>query len=136
MEIRADHGFTLIELLVVIAIIAILASIVMANIGSSRDAARDVSIENAIREAAQQSQIFYDDFGDYNQLCNEPEFVAGGLIEGSISTNGGSFACGSTVNGFCFSSTLNKGGSVCVDGYYEQKSGFVCDNTGTDIVCD
>jgi general secretion pathway protein G len=51
---RSQTGFTLIELLVVIAIIGVLASIVVASLSSSREAARDtrrVADMNALRTA-------------------------------------------------------------------------------------
>ncbi|MEA2098242.1 MAG: type II secretion system protein [Patescibacteria group bacterium] len=130
-----DKGFTLIELLVVIAIIGILASIVLADLNKARKSAKDVVIKNAITESAKIAEIFFDDTGDYDLICNEPQFVVGGVIENSIVEKGGSFSCGDTVNGYCFSVTLNNGGSVCVDGYRELKYGFECDATGNDIVC-
>ena len=129
-------GFTLIELLVVIAIIGILASIVLANLNEARQNARDVVIKNSITESAKIAEVFFDDTGDYDLICDEPQFVSGGVIENSIVEKGGSFACGDTADGYCFSSTLNKGGSICVDGYRELKYGFVCDATGDDIICD
>jgi hypothetical protein len=104
-------------------------------LSDARKLARDVVIKDAIGEALKKAEMFYDEFGDYDQLCNESEFVAGGVIEDSISRNGGSFSCGDDIGGFCFSSTLNKGGSVCADKYREIKSGLVCSGA-SDIVCD
>ncbi|MCK4891199.1 MAG: type II secretion system protein [Candidatus Pacebacteria bacterium] len=129
-------GFTLIELLVVIAIIGILVAIVLANLNEARQNARDVVIKNSIMESAKIAEVFFDDTGNYDLICDEPQFVTGGVIENSIAEKGGSFACGDTADGYCFSSTLNNDESVCVDGYRELKYGFECDATGDDIVCD
>ncbi|MCK4592372.1 type II secretion system protein [Candidatus Parcubacteria bacterium] len=134
--INKNKGFTLIELLVVIAIIGILASIVLVSLNDARNTAKDVVIKSAIQEAAKIAEIFIDDTGDYNLVCNDSRIAAGGVIRNEIVENGGSFSCGDTAVGYCFSSTLNIGGSVCVDGYRELKYGFVCDATGDDIVCD
>lgn len=48
---KTSRGFTLIELLVVIAIIGILASVVLAGLGSQRDRARQVSVISSARSA-------------------------------------------------------------------------------------
>ena len=128
-------GFTLIELMVVIAIIGILVSIVIANLNNAKQSARDLSIKNAISEAMKKVEMYYDDHGTYDFICAESEFISGGLIHDSILENGGSFVCGDDAQGYCISSTLNKGGSVCADGYRELKKGFVCSGS-TDILCD
>ncbi|MBW6440974.1 prepilin-type N-terminal cleavage/methylation domain-containing protein [Patescibacteria group bacterium] len=131
-----NKGFTLIELLVVIAIIGILASIVLTSLNNARQSARDLSIKNAISEAMKKAEMFYDDYETYDFMCDENEFIAGGSINDSITNNGGIFKCGDDAQGYCFSATLNKGGSVCADGYRELKNGFECDATSTDILCD
>jgi len=131
-----NKGFTLIELLIVMAIIGILASIALINLKEARNRAKDVVIKNTIQEGAKIAEVFFDDIGNYDLLCDDPRINTGGVIEDTISKNGGAFACGDTVDGYCFSSTLNNGDSVCVDGYRELKFGFVCDATGDDIACD
>jgi prepilin-type N-terminal cleavage/methylation domain-containing protein len=131
-----NKGFTLIELLVVIAIIGILASIVLVSLNDARNNAKDVAIKTAIQEGAKIAEVLFDNNGNYNLICNDPR-ITGGIVENSITDKGGLFACEDDVAGYCFSSTLNNGDSVCVDGYRELKYGFVCDNPiGVDIVCD
>ncbi len=128
------NGFTLIELLVVIAIIGVLASIVLFNIGDARRLARDAVIRAEINSASKRAEIFYYEYGDYDQLCDEPEFVGNGAVIKAITDNGGTFVCGDGANGFCISSTLNMGGSVCADKIGRLKEGTVCSGA-SDIAC-
>lgn len=130
-----NRGFTLIELLVVIAIMGVLASIVLSSLRDARNKARDAVIKTAISESVKTALLYLDDYGDYSGLCDDPAFIIGGNIEKQITDNGGTFVCGDAIAGFCFSSTLNLGGSVCADRYREIQEGLVCDNT-TDIDCD
>ena len=110
-----SQGFTLIEVLIVTAIIGILASIIIVNLRDAEKSARDAAIKGDVYQAKREAEVFCGDFGDYDGVCDEPEFVSGGLIDQSIADNGGSFSCGDDVGGFCVSSTFNMGGSVCVD---------------------
>lgn len=132
---RIKNGFTLIELLVVVAIIGILASIVLSSLTNARKSAKDAVIKESISEALKSAEIYADKNGDYAGFCDDPEITSGGKLDSQITKNGGSFACGSTVDGFCLSSTLNLGGSICSDGYREIKRGFVCSGA-SDTVCD
>ncbi len=131
-----ERGFTLMELLVVIGIIGILAAIALANLSEARKKAKDAAIKSALKQSVDIAENFYYDTGDYDLVCDEPQFVSGGVIRDSITENGGSFSCGDAPDGYCFSSTLNEGGSACIDGSGELKYGFECDATGNDTACD
>lgn len=132
---RKNNGFTLIELLVVIAIIGILATIVLSSLNSAREEAKDVSIKTELSHSLRIAELFWHEHENYNGLCGESEFGAGGIIAQSITDNGGSFVCGDGATGFCISSTLNRGGSFCVDPIGRVVEGVVCSGAN-DISCD
>lgn len=58
-------GFTLIELLVVISIIGLLATLLMANLNTSRARARDAQRKSDIRNIQTALRLYYNDYGEY-----------------------------------------------------------------------
>jgi len=133
--VMQSKGFTLIELIVVIAIIGILASIVMSELQNARKSARDAVLKSMVSEAAKVAELYYDDFGTYEFVCNLPTFQNDGTIGKQIVNNGGTLVCGDAAGGYCISSTLNLGPSLCVDHWREVKSGLVCTDAD-DIECE
>jgi prepilin-type N-terminal cleavage/methylation domain-containing protein len=71
---RKQHGFTLIELLVVISIISLMATIVLAALGSARMKARDVQRVQALNEINTAIQIYALDHNGYYPL--QPEALS------------------------------------------------------------
>ena len=60
-----NKGFTLIELLVVIAIIGILATVVLASLGKSRNKAGDAKVQAQLSEMRSQAQLYENDNGNF-----------------------------------------------------------------------
>ncbi len=72
-----QRGFTLIELLVVIAIIGILATVVLAGLGSQRDKARETRALGSARSAVPVATICTDGLGT---LANPTAGSGGGVV--------------------------------------------------------
>jgi general secretion pathway protein G len=58
-------GFTLIELLVVISLIGVLATLVIANMNSARERARDASRKSDLRNIQTALRLYYNDNNSY-----------------------------------------------------------------------
>ena len=69
------NGFTIIELIVVIAIIGVLASIVLINVNSIRNKARDATLKEDMRSIFKLALDFYQETGHYSNFCEQDQEV-------------------------------------------------------------
>ena len=58
-------GFTLIELLVVVSLIGVLSTLVIANLNSARERARDTQRKSDLRNIQTALRLYYNDSGGY-----------------------------------------------------------------------
>lgn len=64
---KKQKGFTLIELLVVVSLIGILATLVIANMNSARERARDATRKSDLRNIQTALRLYYNDNTAYPQ---------------------------------------------------------------------
>ncbi|HVY35670.1 MAG TPA: type II secretion system protein [Candidatus Paceibacterota bacterium] len=65
MSNKKETGFTLIELLVVIAVIGILAGVILASLGTSKDKSADAVIKQELHQLQTQAALYYDTNKNY-----------------------------------------------------------------------
>ena len=126
---ETSSGFTLLELLVVIAIIGVLAAVVLASLGTSRNKGTDAGIVSNLHSIQVQAEFYYlknsNTYGStIDTSCNTNVFsdpVIGKAITNIQSINRGvSLVCNNTSAAYAVSSILINGSPTgqmywCVD---------------------
>jgi prepilin-type N-terminal cleavage/methylation domain-containing protein len=101
---KKKKGFTLIELLVVIAIIGILATIVVVNVNTARNKAKDAVVKGNMDQVRTTAEMFYDGTGagTYTGFCADASYTN---IAGAISAQNGGTAptCNVAAQAYCVS---------------------------------
>jgi len=113
---QTSKGFTLIELLVVIAIIGILAGMVVVNMASAPNAAKDATIKTYMDQAKSTAAISLSNDGNYTNVTSTADYIA--LLAKINTANGTStqFVLSTDSLKYCMAAKLNAvTGFWCVD---------------------
>ena len=130
MKMKKQKGFTLIELLVVIAIIGILAAVLMVNLSSTRNKARDSAAKlemGQIRTAMESCGLSA--ANGYTDCLTNTDVVT---LRAGVVANGGTatVAPAPSSSAYCVQYALNTGGgSWCVDSTGYAGATANCDAT-------
>jgi len=138
---RIQHGFTLIELLVVIAIIALISSVVLSSVNSTRSKSADASIKSDLNTIIAHAALNYgpnnNSYGTTAWVANASSFTPGSGVPGSatalfsdrtvgqalssVATKGGAVSYGANNVSFVVVSRLKGTGYWCVDSQGSRK---------------
>ena len=134
---KANKGFTLIELLVVIAIIGILSGLIIVSMSGANSSAKDARIKADMDQIRTTAEVFKLGSGNGSycsgtacsaaitaagDLANASHFLNSTYADGSklysdIAAQGGTRVMYISISGagYCVQTTLNGGGSWCID---------------------
>ena len=109
-----NNGFTLVEMLAVIAIIGILASVVFANLGSSREYAKNKYAISVMQEMIISATLYKANNGNYSNICTNDTFDEDffGDINDAV---GKTPTCDSSNSGYEMQLELLDGSLYCID---------------------
>jgi prepilin-type N-terminal cleavage/methylation domain-containing protein len=120
---KQTKGFTLIELLVVVAIIGILATVVLASVGSSRPKAQAAKVKAQLAQVPIAAELYYDDNGDFGtsatsctsgMFTDVPSGLAKLVNQADSYPNGATVQCASNGSSWGVSVAFNQL-NYCVD---------------------
>jgi prepilin-type N-terminal cleavage/methylation domain-containing protein len=138
MRKNTQKGFTLIELLVVIAIIAILATIVLTNLGGATKKAADTKIQGQLSSMRAQAQL-YTATGTYAATTAVTPCVVGSagtsLFESASNGLGGLLPSPATSSECASDATLPSAGGKWAAAFVLSTGKFACvDYTGASMI--
>lgn len=125
MKKSLKKGFTLIELLVVVAIIGILATVVLASLGSARNKAKDSAIQAGYSAIRAQAELIYTN--TYVGTCADPKVAA--IIAGALGQGATAQDCNESATAWAAEAVLTDGTTY----YCTDSTGFAGTNGALSI---